>query len=66
VIACIDEIFLSYLYQVCGWRLLALDQVLENLVMFYHFWDFDRLVEDEAPGEAEIAESRPLLWDFWV
>jgi hypothetical protein len=22
--------------------------------MFDHFWDFDRLVKDEAPGEAEI------------
>jgi hypothetical protein len=34
--------------------------------MFDHFWDFDRLVEDGAPGEVEIVGSRPLLWDFWV
>jgi hypothetical protein len=26
-----------------------------TLVMFDHFWDFDRLVEGGAQGEAEIA-----------
>jgi hypothetical protein len=45
--------------------LLALDQVLRTLVVFDHFWDFDKLVEDEASGDAEIAGSLPLLWDFW-
>jgi hypothetical protein len=35
-----------------------------TLVMFDHFWDFDRLVEDGAPGEAEIAGSRPLFVGF--
>jgi hypothetical protein len=39
---------------------------LEMVVMFDLFWDFDRLVEDGAQGEAEIAGSRPLLMDFWV
>jgi hypothetical protein len=34
--------------------------------MFDHFWDFDTLVEDEAPSKAEIMGSRPLLRDFWV
>jgi hypothetical protein len=34
--------------------------------MFDHFWDFDRLVEEKVPDEAEITGSRPLLWDFWV
>jgi hypothetical protein len=27
--------------------------------MFDHFWDFDRLVEDKAPGEVEIVGSHP-------
>ena len=26
----------------------------ETLVMFDHFWDFDRLVEDETPRRSEI------------
>jgi hypothetical protein len=34
--------------------------------MFDHFWDFDRLVEGGAQGEAETAGSRPLFRDFWV
>jgi hypothetical protein len=34
--------------------------------MFDQFWDFDRLVEGGAQGEAEIAGSRPLFRDFWV
>jgi hypothetical protein len=34
--------------------------------MFDQFWDFDRLVEGGAQGEAEIAGSRHLLWTFWV
>jgi hypothetical protein len=29
--------------------------------MFDHFWDFDILVEDGAPGEVEIVGSRPLF-----
>jgi hypothetical protein len=33
--------------------------------MFEHFWDFDRLVEEEASGKEEIMGSCPLLWDFW-
>jgi hypothetical protein len=34
--------------------MLALDQVLrETLVMFDHFWDFDRLVEDGVPRRSE-------------
>ena len=35
-----------------------------TLVMFDHFWDFERLVEDEVLGEAEITGSHPFLWDF--
>jgi hypothetical protein len=34
--------------------------------VFDQFWDFDGSVEDGAPGEAEIAGSRPILRDFWV
>ena len=34
--------------------------------MFDLFWDFDRLVKDEAQSEADIAGSHHLLWDFWV
>jgi hypothetical protein len=34
--------------------------------MFDHFWDFDRMVKNEVPGEAEIMGSHPLLQDFWV
>jgi hypothetical protein len=46
------------------WGMLALDQVLwKHLVMFDQFWDFDRLVKDGAPGEAEIAGSHPFC-DF--
>jgi hypothetical protein len=29
--------------------------------MFYHFWDFDRLVEGRVQGEAEIVGSWPLF-----
>ena len=32
--------------------------------MFDHFWDFDRLVEEEHPSEVDIAGSHPFLWDF--
>jgi hypothetical protein len=34
--------------------------------MFDFFWYFDRLVEDEVLGEAEIAGSHHLLWNFRV
>jgi hypothetical protein len=34
--------------------------------MFDHFWDFDRLVEDEAPRRSVDHGITPLLWDFWV
>ena len=40
----------------CCW---PLTKFWRTLVMFDHFWDFDRLVKDEAPGEAEITGSRP-------
>jgi hypothetical protein len=39
---------------------------VETLVMFDQFCDFNRLVEDGAPSEAEIMGSCPILWDFWV
>jgi hypothetical protein len=53
--------------QVSVGGLLALDQVLwKRWSCLTNFGDFDRLVEDEAPGEAEITGSHPLLWDFWV
>jgi hypothetical protein len=32
--------------------------------MFEKLWDFDRLVEGGAQGEAEIAGSRLLLREF--
>jgi hypothetical protein len=32
--------------------------------VFDHFWDFERLVEDEAPREAKIMGSHPILWAF--
>jgi hypothetical protein len=32
--------------------------------MFDQFWDFDRLVEGGAQGEAEIVGSRPLFREF--
>jgi hypothetical protein len=37
-----------------------------TLVMFDHFWDFDRLVEDEAPRQSGDRGISPILWDFWV
>jgi hypothetical protein len=47
-------------------RMLALDQVLRRtLVMFDHFWDFDRLVEDGAPRRSGDRGISPF-WDFWV
>jgi hypothetical protein len=45
---------------------LALDQVLwKRWSCLTNLWEFDRLVEDGAPGEAEIAGSRPLLWGLF-
>jgi hypothetical protein len=38
---------------------------VETLVMFDHFWDFDRLVEDGAPRQTGDREISPFLWDFW-
>jgi hypothetical protein len=38
---------------------------INTLVMFDQFWDFDRLIEDGAPGEAEIAGSCPPFADFF-
>jgi hypothetical protein len=43
---------------------LALDQVLENLVMFDHFWDFDRLVEDGAPRRSGDRRISPPFAGF--
>jgi hypothetical protein len=37
-----------------------------TLLMFDHLWDFDRLVEGRAQGEAKITGSRPLLREFLV
>jgi hypothetical protein len=34
--------------------------------MFDHFWDFNRLVEDGAPGKVDIMGSHHLLQKFWV
>jgi hypothetical protein len=44
--------------------LLALYQVLGNLGHVDHFWDFDRLVEDGAPGKLEITGSHPIFVGF--
>jgi hypothetical protein len=39
----------------------------ETLVVFDHFWDFDRLVEDGAPRRSgDRAGSHPFLRDFWA
>jgi hypothetical protein len=32
--------------------------------MFDRFWNFDRLVEGKAQGEAEITGYRPLIREF--
>jgi hypothetical protein len=34
--------------------------------MFEQFWDFNGLVEDEAPDKVEIAGCFPVLWTFGV
>jgi hypothetical protein len=39
---------------------------VETLVMFDHFWDFDRLVEDGAPRRSGDRGISPFLRDFWV
>jgi hypothetical protein len=33
--------------------------------MFDHFWDFDRLVEDEAPRRSRDRRISPILRAFW-
>jgi hypothetical protein len=39
----------------------------ETLVVFDHFWEFDRLVKDGAhPGEEEIMGSRPFCGIFSI
>jgi hypothetical protein len=50
--------------QVSVGGLLALDQVLRDLVKFDLFWDFDSLSKTGAQDEAEIAGSRPLFGSF--
>jgi hypothetical protein len=37
----------------------------ETLVIFDHFWDFDRLVKDEAPMRSGDRGISPILRDFW-
>jgi hypothetical protein len=37
----------------------------ETLVMFDHFWDFDRLVEYGTPRRSGDHEISPFLWAFW-
>jgi hypothetical protein len=37
-----------------------------TLVMFDHFWDFDRLVEDGAPRRSGDPRVSPILRVFWV
>jgi hypothetical protein len=37
-----------------------------TLVVFDHFWDFDRLVKDGAPRRSRDREISPPFWDFWV
>jgi hypothetical protein len=37
-----------------------------TLVMFDHFWDFDRLFEDGAPRRSGDREISLVLWDFWA
>jgi hypothetical protein len=45
--------------------MLALDQDFgKKLVVFENFWDFERLVKDEAPRRVEIAGSRPFCGFF--
>jgi hypothetical protein len=39
---------------------------LETLVVFDHFWDFDKLVEDGAPRRGRDCVISPFLQDFWV
>jgi hypothetical protein len=34
--------------------------------VFDHFWDFDRLVEDEAPRRSRDHRISLVLWDFWA
>jgi hypothetical protein len=41
-----------------------LTKIWITLVMFDHFWDFNRLVEGGVQGKAEIAGSHPLLREF--
>jgi hypothetical protein len=36
----------------------------DNLGRVDHFWDFDRLVKDKRPGEAEIVSSRSFCGIF--
>ena len=38
----------------------------ETLVVFDHFWDFDRLVEDGVPRGSGDHGISPFLWDFWA
>jgi hypothetical protein len=45
---------------------LGFSLVPTKLVVFDHFWDFDRLVEDKSPRPSERSGSRPFLWDFWA
>jgi hypothetical protein len=39
---------------------------METLVVFDHFWDFDRLVEDGAPKRSEDRKISPFLRVFWA
>ena len=36
----------------------------ETLVVFDHFWDFERLVKDGAPRKSKDHGISPILWDF--
>ena len=38
---------------------------VETVVVFNHFGDFDRLVEDRAPRRSRDRKISPFLWDFW-
>jgi hypothetical protein len=50
--------------QVSVGGLLALDQVLRDLVKFDLFWDFDSLSKEERKTKQRSHGSRPLFGSF--
>jgi hypothetical protein len=45
--------------------LLALDQVLRDLVKFDLFWDFDNLSKEERKMKQRSRDLGPFLGPFW-